>query len=532
LPAFTWFRSASLSIIAHHILVHSTSHITIASRLSLSAIMASSLEKCPNEIIESIVLHLDFGDICSMRLTSRPMATKVTQGRYKSAFRTKHVDVTEGALRALSDMTQPGWLGCQVQHLVVVGIVYNTKLLESKVRKLMKQFESEDEVEEEDSENESKEEEISKAEEDIRILQQRQNDYTQFHESGMDVKLLSEAFSNIMANSKNKRLPSLSLEVVVYREDSEQRILPLAGGSWKFIWKSAAVTFHTTMRALATSGLLVDQLNIYNDPKLQRCSLACDELAILESVPHDLVTPLASLKSLSLSFSEQIFFYSKRDAERSQDPTEVIDWAESDVEKNSDEEEAEAADERNYIGIAKLLQLTHQLEELKLHQYTLGRSPSVRPYWERPLQRIAEHASVMNLHRLELRGLSVHGKDLLTLVQRAGVRKLSMTCVSMSSGSFRPLFDYCTSESSGMQELHCEDLSEQRLNVLFPKPGQFKSLLPGAPEGSDKLKRIGIELREPVIYTPSQSFTISSPYSQEIRRQYRREYGPPDRGVA
>jgi hypothetical protein len=86
----------------------------------------------------------------------------------------------------------------------------------------------------------------------------------------MDVSLLSEAFRNIAANSRTGRLLSLSrfifrsrfkndndwkdgearsllpnpdfiadlkllslsLEVVVYREDAEKRLSPLAGGGW------------------------------------------------------------------------------------------------------------------------------------------------------------------------------------------------------------------------------------------------------------------------------------------------------------
>lgn len=47
--------------------------------------------------------------------------------------------------------------------------------------------------------------------------------------------MLSKAFSNIAANNKTERLLSLSLEVVVYREDAKRRLPPFAGGSWRFI---------------------------------------------------------------------------------------------------------------------------------------------------------------------------------------------------------------------------------------------------------------------------------------------------------
>jgi hypothetical protein len=92
--------------------------------------MSPSLEDCPNEVIESIVVLLAITDICSLRQSSRTLATKTTQEHFKSYFRTKHVDITGSALQGLVDITQPGWLGCLIQHLVLVGVVNNTKMLE------------------------------------------------------------------------------------------------------------------------------------------------------------------------------------------------------------------------------------------------------------------------------------------------------------------------------------------------------------------------------------------------------------------
>jgi hypothetical protein len=124
------------------------------------------------------------------------------------------------------------------------------------------------------------------------------------HASGTDVSLLSEAFRNIVANSRTGKLLSLSLEVVVYRDDAEQRLPPLEGGGWRFIWQSAADTFHTALRSLAASNLLIEKLNIFNDRQLQRCSLPFNEVGSIDFEHKGLATSLASLKSLSVSFSE------------------------------------------------------------------------------------------------------------------------------------------------------------------------------------------------------------------------------------
>jgi hypothetical protein len=505
--------------------------------------MSPSLEDCPNEVIESIVLLLGLSDIRSLRLCSRSLATKATQNHFKSYFRSKHVDITDSALRAFVDMTRPGRLGCFVQHLVLVGVVNNTKLLEYILREgeeeYVEEYQEEDEVEEEyeeeEEEDEPKTEKQIKAEQDLKILKQRQIDYEQLHESGTDVSLLSEAFSNIVANSKTGKLLSLSLEVVVYREDSEQKLSPLAGGSWRFIWKSAGDTFHTLMRSLAASSLSIEKLNIFNDRQFQRCSLASNELGSIDFAHKGLAISLASLKSLSLSFSDKVIFNSKRDAEQSYDPAEDTAWDEVGEGRDEDDIRAEAADEGNFIGLAKVLQLCSQLEDLELHQYLLGQGliPPAEMYYERLLQRAAEMTPNMNLNRIELRGLYVREKDLLAFIQRTAVRKLSMDRVKMSLGSFRSVFDYCTSDAACIEELYCDELFEQGLRVYFDGPGHYRFPPLTVPGGCDKLERAGPELKQRIIYRSAQGVrATASPETAEYMRNLHREYGPPYQGSA
>jgi hypothetical protein len=128
----------------------------------------------------------------------------------------------------------------------------------------------------------------------------------------MDVSLLSEAFRNIAANSTTGRLLSLSLEVVVYREDAEKRLSPLAGGGWRFIWECAADTFHIGFGSLTASNMPIERLNIFNDRRLQRCSLACNELGSVDFKQKGLAISLASMKLLSVSVSDRVVFQSKK----------------------------------------------------------------------------------------------------------------------------------------------------------------------------------------------------------------------------
>ncbi len=240
---------------------------------------------------------------------------------------------------------------------MLVGVVDNTKELESILEPI---YSSEEESAEE---AERREEKQAKAQIDLAILEQRQADYEQLHESGTDINLLSEAFRNRAANSKAGKLLSLSLEVIAYRHDAEQRLHPLSGGSWKFIWQSATDTFHTTIRALAATSLPIERLNTFNDQRLQRCSLACNELGSINFKGKGLATSLAALKSLSVSLSDRLIFTSRLDAERSHNPGEELDDDLSDERRDIKDIRAEMTGDVNFIGIAKLLQVSSQLEE-------------------------------------------------------------------------------------------------------------------------------------------------------------------------
>jgi DnaJ-domain-containing protein 1 len=492
--------------------------------------MPPSLLDFPPELFESIIRLLSLCDLFSLRLCSRTLATKTTGDHFKSHFRTKHIDITASSLGAFVNATQPGSLGCLIQNLVLVGVVNNTQQLRSI---LEPEYSSSEE--ESDEEVERREENQAKAQQDLDILEQRQTEYEQLHESGTDISLLSEAFRNIAANGKTGKLLSLSLEVIVYRQDAEQRVHPLSGGSWKFIWQSAANTFHTTIRALAASSLPIERLNIFNDQRLQRCSLACHELGSTDFTDKGLATSLAALKSLSISLSDRDIFRSRLDAER-YDPVEELD---EDLTNEQRDIEAEMTAEVNFIGIAKLLQVGSQLEEFEMHEYRF--SKALNPNRERQLERLLQHAAEMNtlprLKRIELRGLWVREQDLLTFVRRTGVRKLFMYNIYMSSGTFRSLFDYCTSDVARLEKLYFRGLFEaaDHSMLCFDSPADPTYppwVLAGAGLISDTLERTGAEVKQPIIYHFDSGRAVSSPTLAEWHIQRWREYGPPNWGFS
>jgi hypothetical protein len=116
-------------------------------------------------------------------------------------------------------------------------------------------------------------------------------------------------------------------------------------------------------------------------------------------------------------------------------------------------------------------------------------------HYERLFRLAAEMDVLPHLKRLELRGSDVREEDLLAFIQRTGVRKLSIYKVYLSSGTFRSIFNYCTSKAASMEELCFHELSETGGRVFFDGQGpcQFPPLT--GPGGTDTLWRVSAEVQ-------------------------------------
>ena len=157
------------------------------------------------------------------------------------------------------------------------------------------------------------------------------------------------------------------------------------------VWQSAADSFETAWHALAANKLPVEKLNIFNGSEMQRCSLACDELAKMDWVHHPgLATSFASVRSLSVSLSNRLVddsdIYQAEDESDSGDEEGKDNEADEEEKGDGDEEDsrdtpndeptgpkrrarlrAEAEDKRNFVGLANFFQLCSQLDDFTLH---------------------------------------------------------------------------------------------------------------------------------------------------------------------
>ena len=507
----------------------------------------STIEQCPAETIDNIVSFLNLRDICNLRLTSRGLALRVFGApSFGSHLEQRQVDVTERSLRAVAEATaKPGRLGCFISDLVLVGVVNNTKFLAEEVKYT--------------AEGTGRR---AKAQQDLGILTRRQTEYETLHASRGDILLLSQIFRNLMAHGRRRGLRSLSLTVVVYREDAQTRLLPKDGFGWTLIWQAAADTFLTALAAFAASGIAVQRLDVYNS--IERCSLACNEPSAVNFEYNMLATSLASLKTLAVSFSDRVINERTEDLGLTGDPSDTWDEHLEDELREREDIENEVYQDSTFTGLPALVQRCRGLESLELHHYQLKDLilseedlifSGLNRYRERFFPYIAEMIPLPPLKRVVLRGLRVRSADILAFIQRLQptLRELSLQHVILLDGAkFETIFGYCISEEAGLERLYLDHLLEpvvmasgaynyRRLVYFTGEPNQEPKLqrrdLPQ--RGSNTVDRIGAaQIRRPIPY-----FSVSVPMRERGNRlgaHYphsrpylslclygQRDYGPP-----
>ncbi|KAL2827772.1 F-box domain protein [Aspergillus cavernicola] len=471
----------------------------------------AGFERCPPEVVESITSYLDVMNAGNLRLTNRCLRSKATQGHFKSFFRSKRVNITGLDLRNLGTLTQRGWLGCETLDLALVGVVNNTKRLEAAV-----------EANPDDPRKRG-----------LEILQERQRDYQQLLDSGQIVHLIREVFKNILANSPTGKLRSLSLEVVVYREDAKHELPPVSGGSWRLIWQTAAETFQIVFSALQESKMEIGSLNIFNGPQLHRCSIAGNELSDMNYSAEGLSTSLGSLRWLSISVSDRILDITPQNAQASGDSADEIDWSD-DEDRDLDDVMDEAEDESNFTGLSGLIHACQNLKGLEVHQYLVNHrrlDPPIDVPHERLFQRVAELESLPLLEECSFRGVVLRETDLLAFLKEVSIslRSLSMETVTMTSGTFESIFGYVASDVSELESLYFDDLMIGRDLVHFTDVGEPRFHAWVGARGSNTLRRQGEEVKKPILYhlPTGVPLPISSPERQRWLQDQRREYGPP-----
>ncbi|OBT67777.1 hypothetical protein VE03_03453 [Pseudogymnoascus sp. 23342-1-I1] len=453
--------------------------------------MGSCLERCPveiiNAIVESIELH-DLKTICNLRLACRTLAAKTSLSpHFQAFFKSKHVELKEQALRPFAQDTQAGGLRCLIQNLTLSGFASGDKPRRIRTWK-------------------------------DKMLSSRQR----------HISLLSQAFNALAKNSPTGKLESLSLEVTVSPAFQHRHQPPRAHASfeWRPVWMAAVDTFLMAIPSLAGRRIQIDSLTIFNGPEQQRCSLPCDVLAKIDWDAPGLPKALSSVQTLSISLSNRVF----RTDEFEDEDGPGVDPDEGHLHQQI----SIAQDESNFTGLANLLQLLPQIKSIDWHYFGLRgdfqnlllSSPERRH--ELLLQHIVELDTLPALTHCTLRGVYAREIDLLAFIKQTGVAQVRLLNVHLVSGTFRSIFDYCTSAAAPVTEVYFDNLAEptpQSPQVRFF--GRAWSRLGYGEEGyfCSLLEQSGGDVKRHIPYHTPILGPEDSPSMREWRAFQYREYG-------
>lgn len=445
--------------------------------------MPRSFANCPEDIVECIIGLLNLVDICNVRLSCTLLAKKASHHYFKTFFKSKHVDLTAKSLERFAIGTSAGGLCSLAQEIFIVGIAN-------------KADDNKEESVEENPENDQ--------------------------EALYKIDLLRRAFDGLALHPNHE--PNLSITLRVEVMDKNKRLLPVEATPDHppmliSVWKSTMETYRITLRALAASKLQIQSLNIFAQPDMQKCSLSCEQLVGTEEDQAGLSRSLASLNSLAICACTRISPHERFTKARGR---RVL------VDSTRSQEEME--DENNFKGVARLLQFCKKLDYFELHHFHIRPNPVRRPRFcaEKILQRIVELDHLPHIQHCKIRGIYARGQDLLSLVQRTRPSKLFLEAIYLSEGSFKPIIDYCTSQTT-MDSMYLCNLHEKRHEndtgyaVLHFPYGQEISA--GTIDAREKLQREGDGMREPITYDLNHGSVIAVPRDLEQMRYLRLEYG-------
>ncbi|KNG84346.1 hypothetical protein ANOM_009492 [Aspergillus nomiae NRRL 13137] len=198
-----------------------------------------TLDSLPMELIETVVNFLDFQDICALRLTAHGISAKSSNGRFRQNLKSKKLHIAQAPLEDFAHFTQPGQVGCVLQHLTLsdFGVANaSDKCLEA-------------------------------------------------------AKLLVQGMENLRQNTSHGGLVSLSLS-----------LHELIDSELEEAEHATAKLFDLVMLALSNSKLSVQIVDIFAKCFPIRCALACGEImAVMEKA--DLSSTFRECKELCLSLS-------------------------------------------------------------------------------------------------------------------------------------------------------------------------------------------------------------------------------------
>jgi len=272
---------------------------------------SAKLDALTPELFDIVLQDLGLDEIRNLRLVNKETCARATQERFLSFTARKRVEITPTGLDTFARMASQGCrLGRSVQHLTLVGVLYDLSILEGIVetgalswlptigpgREASKQL---------------SEEELVTARKYFDELLQRKEDFGEFHEAKKDLDLLSRAMRNISSEPHHK-LDTLSLEVVVYDGGAIVEMSPKHKSPARYskshreqIFQIASENIRLVSLALREVESSVRHLEVFNGQTGPPCKLPYDVFDQIDWMePKDSWPSFRALKALSLCVSQ------------------------------------------------------------------------------------------------------------------------------------------------------------------------------------------------------------------------------------
>ncbi|GIZ44701.1 hypothetical protein CKM354_000789200 [Cercospora kikuchii] len=436
---------------------------------------APLLDELPSEVFEEINVQLQLYDLNILRLVSRRIAHLATQKHFGTFLRHKYVEITRPALEFMVELTTKGRIGCFVEQLTLVGVVYNTALLEHQLAKTTRTSVKRIDLARRIPympEQPCSEAELAHAAEEIQLLRAKRAGFASFLGAGDAVKLLTRILLNLAARPQQPGLKRISIDVVVYREHSKIPEDMSQRPGWTSVWHKAAETFQTLMLALDAVSIRVQELKIFCNDFSGNCSLQCVELSRCDWQTNGIAIAFVNLEALSISVSDRILNETRYDVSSTGDLIERLAAAPSTIKllPNLETLKTQATDGANFSGLGALLNVCKGLKQLDLRRCEIRRSRRELDNYEilSFLQHLTQAVHLPTLRVLALRNLDASEPDLLSFLKRHAIKQLTLQKFGLASGSqWSAIFDYLTSKDAGLETLHLEDIFQNRFHVQF-----------------------------------------------------------------
>jgi hypothetical protein len=428
--------------------------------------MAPRLEDLPVEMVEQIVTSLGYHDIAALRLTSRIIESKTSQGSFTAYFKHKNIELTMESLQTFERMTREDRMGRFLRHCTINGIAR-----------------TEEAPAEDSSEN------------------------SQF---------LFEAFRNLKQNCPHGCLVSLSLGVATRTESRNGGLTqPESFRSWTAIWATALQTFELTMAALDASLLPVsEELSIFGG--LRGCSQEWNAfLSFARNFASTLVFRALRKLVVSLSASPRMRAMGDKDGVGFEEALET--------------QPLNSVHQTSVLGgILELSRIMPSLETLDLRWYKVGHTDlSPSPY--NAAQQSSNGTASLRLKECILRGLYESEEDLLQFLQTVQPAAVTLDYVHLLAGTYDSIFTYLTGADSPVKSYHLDDIWQSRI-LHFEVMGSPKYPYGRDNLGPSILTRQGNQVKDAIRYRLPRGRPLDSGKAMRWHNSKVHEFGPPDYG--